>query len=242
MKIKQNIPNFITIFNLIAGCLSIVSVFNNDFFEASIFIFIATIFDFLDGTFARILKAISPIGKQLDSLADIVSFGVAPGMLIFHLILKSNFVITSENSSIEVLAFAGFLIPVFSAIRLAKFNIDKSQSDSFLGLPVPANALFIASLVIISDKSLFNNALAFEIVYNTWFLIALSLIFSFLLVSKIPMFALKFKNLKWKGNRVRFIFLIICVILLVIFHFFAVPMIIILYILFSVLEYFIKCD
>ncbi len=235
MKIKQNIPNFITILNLTAGCFSIVSVFNNDFVAASIFIFIAAVFDFLDGTFARILKAKTPIGKQLDSLADVVSFGVAPGMIVYHLLLKSSFINAPDNSAFQFLVIAAFLIPVFSAIRLAKFNLDVNQSDSFVGLPVPANAIFIASLPIITDLNLFDYVWINEIVYNTWFLLALCIISSYLLISKIPMFALKFKNLKWKENQLRFVFLIICVALLVIFQFLAIPMIIILYILFSIL-------
>ncbi len=234
MKIKQNIPNFITILNLTAGCFSIVSVFNNDFFKAAIFIFIAAIFDFLDGTFARILKAKTPIGEQLDSLADVVSFGVAPGMIVYHLLLKSNFINAPDNSAFQFLVIAAFLIPAFSAIRLAKFNLDVNQSDSFVGLPVPANAIFIASLPIIADLNLFNYVWINEIVYNTWFLLALCVISSYLLISKIPMFALKFKTLKWKENQLRFVFLLICAGLLVIFQFLAIPMIIILYILFSV--------
>ena len=234
MKIKQNIPNFITILNLTAGCLSIISVFNNNIFEASLFIFAAAILDFLDGTFARILKAISPFGKQLDSLADLVSFGVAPGMIVYQLLNRSNFLIIPDNSAFQFSVFAAFLIPAFSAIRLAKFNLDVNQRDSFVGLPVPANAIFIASLPIIADLSLFDYVWINEIVFNTWFLIALCVISSYLLISKIPMFALKFKNLKWSGNQLRFVFLIICVVLLVIFQFLAIPMIIILYILFSV--------
>jgi len=240
MKIKQNIPNFITILNLTAGCFSIVSVFDNNIFMASIFIFASAIFDFLDGTFARILNAKSEIGKQLDSLADIVSFGVAPGMIVYQLLNKSNFLIIPDNTAFQFLVFAAFLIPAFSAIRLAKFNLDVNQSDSFIGLPVPANAIFIASLPIISDLNLFNYVWLNEIVFNTWFLIALCIITSYLLISKIPMFALKFKNLKWKENKLRFIFLIICVTLLVIFQFLAIPMIIILYILFSAFESLLK--
>ena len=234
MKIKQNIPNFITILNLTAGCLSIISVFNNNIFEASLFIFAAAILDFLDGTFARILKAISPFGKQLDSLADLVSFGVAPGMIVYQLLNRSNFLIIPDNSAFQFSVFAAFLIPAFSAIRLAKFNLDVNQRDSFIGLPVPANAIFIASLPIIADLSLFDYVWINEIVFNTWFLIALCVISSYLLISKIPMFALKFKNLKWSGNQLRFVFLIICAVLLVIFQFLAIPMIIILYVLFSV--------
>jgi len=240
MKIKQNIPNFITILNLTAGCFSIVSVFSNNFFAASIFIFAAAILDFLDGTFARILNAKSEIGKQLDSLADVISFGVAPGMIVYQLLNKSSFLIIPDNSAFQFLLIAAFLIPAFSAIRLANFNLDLNQSDSFIGLPVPANAIFIASLPIIADLTLFDFVWISEVIFNTWFLIALCIVSSYLLISKIPMFALKFKNLKWSGNQLRFIFLLICAALLVIFQFLAIPLIIILYILFSVFGSLIK--
>jgi len=240
MKIKQNIPNFITILNLTAGCFSIIFVFSNNFFAASIFIFAAAIFDFLDGTFARILNAKSEIGKQLDSLADVVSFGVAPGMIIYQLLNKSSFLIIPDNSAFQFLLIAAFLIPAFSAIRLANFNLDLNQSDSFIGLPVPANAIFIASLPIIADLTLFDFVWISEVIFNTWFLIALCIVSSYLLISKIPMFALKFKNLKWSGNQLRFIFLFICAALLVIFQFLAIPLIIILYILFSVFGSLLK--
>ena len=216
----KHVPNFITCLNLFAGCLACVAAFNGNYLAAAIFIYMAAVFDFLDGMAARMLHAYSPIGKELDSLADVVSFGVAPGMILYSLL--KNY----EPISYGFIAFFAFLIPVFAALRLAKFNVDTRQSESFLGLAVPANAIFFASFVM-----------NFQAIPNIWslaLLLSLIAVFCFLMLSEIPMFSLKFKNLNWQDNQLRFVFLILSATLLAIFRLQAVHLIIVLYIILSV--------
>jgi len=171
---------------------------------AFIFIIIGAVFDFFDGMSARLLKAPSPIGKELDSLADMTTFGLAPSFIIFS-VMKEMYYPTFLSGLSKYIPFIAFLIAVFSALRLAKFNIDPRQTSNFIGLPTPANALFWGSLIvgehdyIVSDK--------FSIFIMIWFILLLS----WLLIAEIPMFSLKFKNLKWTNNKIRFIFLIICI-------------------------------
>ena len=234
-SIKRNIPNLLTLGNLFCGLVAIVFSFENNLHSAGAFIFFGAIFDFFDGLSARLLKVSSEIGKQLDSMADMVTFGVAPGMIMFQMIKLSNI---DENSYI---AYIGFIITLFSAIRLAKFNIDTKQTSSFIGLPTPAAAIFIASLPIISK---YDNPIIPDQYFNdSTFLIVTSIILSLLLISKLPLFSLKIKkgeNWKNKENIVRIIFLISCVILLFIFKFAAIPFIVILYIFLSILNNLIK--
>ena len=172
-SIKRNIPNLITLGNLFCGLVAIVFSLNNNLYFAGTFIFFGAILDFFDGLSARLLKVSSEIGKQLDSMADMVTFGVAPGMIMFQMIKLSKI---DENSYI---AYIGFIITIFSAIRLAKFNIDTKQTSSFIGLPTPAAAIFIASLPIISE---YQN-IQFT---NSNFFIGISVILSILLISKLP--------------------------------------------------------
>jgi CDP-diacylglycerol--serine O-phosphatidyltransferase len=243
--IKRNIPNAITCGNLLCGCLAITSAFNGNLVWAAYLVGIAAVLDFLDGFIARLLKVHSEIGKQLDSLADMVTFGVVPGVIMFHLLNLSYF----ENQSTLIggtasfegyhhnASYVAFLIPVFSALRLAKFNIDTRQSDSFIGVPTPANSMLLASFPLILK---FNSNLGpvhmSNILMNSYFLIAITLLMSFLLVAELPLFALKFKHFKWKGNEIRFIFLIISLLLLILFQFTAIPFIIFLYIILSVIS------
>lgn len=229
-SIKRNIPNFITLGNLFCGLVAIVFSFENNLHFAGAFIFFGAILDFFDGLSAKLLKVSSEIGKQLDSMSDMVTFGVAPGMIMFQMIKLSNI---DENSYI---AYIGFIITLFSAIRLAKFNIDTKQTSSFIGLPTPAAAIFIASLPIISKY----NIIQFN---DSKFLIVTSIILSLLLVANLPLFSLKIKkgeNWKNKENIIRIIFLISCVILLFIFEFTSIPFIVILYIFLSILNNLIK--
>lgn len=202
--IRKHIPNAITSLNLLSGCIAIVFAFQGTYLTAAFLIALAAIFDFLDGFAARLLKAYSPIGKELDSLADVVSFGVAPGIMIFRFISDLSYATDSSQG----LAYFAFLIPVFSAIRLAVFNLDERQVSSFIGLPTPANALFWV----------FGIAGSFEYMLETPFdpliVVGLVIFFSWLLVSNIPMFSLKFKHYKWIGNRLRYYFLAGCIILL----------------------------
>lgn len=228
---KKHIPNAITCLNLFCGCLALYFAFNNELVYAAYLIGIAAIFDFLDGMLARVLKAYSEIGKQLDSLADMVSFGVVPGAIMFALLAQAEASILGIPA--DVLPFFGFLITIFSALRLAKFNIDTRQAESFIGVPTPACSMFIGSLPLIlaTTGNLYDN-----VILNPYFLVAVTVIFSYLLVAELPLFALKFKNLTWKDNATRFIFLGISVILLALVKFAAIPLIIVLYVLLSVIR------
>ncbi len=199
MAIKKHIPNAITCLNLFSGCVACIMAFEGLYVWAFVWIMIAAVFDFLDGFAARLLNAYSAIGKELDSLADVISFGLAPGMMIFFF-LRS---ITFDYPSGGYIPYFAFLIPVFSALRLAKFNIDTRQTESFLGLPVPANAIFWASMV----AGTFEYTSGYRLIYITVLLI-LVVIFSLLLVSEIPMFSLKVKNLSWKDNKYQYILIL----------------------------------
>jgi CDP-diacylglycerol--serine O-phosphatidyltransferase len=218
---KRHLPNFLTCCNLICGCLGILSVLEGREVPAAYFVWLACIFDFFDGFAARLLKVASPIGKELDSLADVVSFGVLPGLVMYKLI--------SSSTDSGLLPFLGLLIAVFAALRLAIFNVDETQRDSFRGLNTPATSLFLTSLPL-----LYNDVGAW--LYQTPVLIGITLLFSFLLVSRIEIFALKFKNLTWQENKIRFTFLILSVLLLISLQVLAIPIIIILYIVLSLLD------
>jgi len=221
--IKKHIPNFITCLNLFSGCLAIYYGFRGNYELVLLFVLLAAVFDFADGLAARLLHAYSPMGKELDSLADVVSFGIAPGILVLSMLTASELPYW--------VAFSGFIIPVFSALRLAKFNIDERQTSSFIGLPTPANALFWVGL---------GYSFSEVLIANPWYVLTFTVIFSGLLVSELPMFSLKFKNLKWKDNQVQFIFLIVSVLLIFAFQVKALALIIGWYILFSVIMYFAK--
>ncbi|MCX6234764.1 MAG: CDP-diacylglycerol--serine O-phosphatidyltransferase [Bacteroidetes bacterium] len=234
MQIRNHIPNFITCLNLFAGCIAVVAVFDQKLTIASLFIGIAIIFDFLDGMAARILHAKSDIGKQLDSLADIVSFGVAPGMIIYKLLDTSITNAELIQFPIGIIPYFSILIPIFSALRLAKFNIDTRQSDIFYGLPTPANAVFLASLPLILAAT--NPEQWIHIlICNTNFLLIVTFVFSGLLVANIRLFSLKFANFSWDLNRLRYVFLFLSLTLIILLKFIALPLIIIMYILISLI-------
>lgn len=238
MAIKNHIPNFITLLNLLSGCIAIVFIFKNQLAIASYLIGLAAIFDFLDGFFARLLKAQSPIGKDLDSLADVISFGLVPGLILFKLLEYSSGI--SVNSGIITsVPYIAFLIPMFSALRLAKFNNDERQSDVFIGLPTPANALLIASfpLILIQQSTLVGlDITGFQSFFlSTPFLLAITILLSYLLVAQIYLLSLKFKNFTWKDNKIRYIFLGSSCLLLLLFYYLAIPIIIILYVLLSLI-------
>ncbi|MBI4647771.1 MAG: CDP-alcohol phosphatidyltransferase family protein [Bacteroidia bacterium] len=236
-----HIPNFLSSLNLLSGCIAIVMTFNGKPEIAAWFIGIAAIFDFFDGLAARTFKAYSNIGKELDSLADMISFGFAPSAIMYKLIetsLKPPGIEYNEFSVIALLPFIAFLIAIFSALRLAKFNVDTRQKDSFIGLATPANSIFIASLPLIIVYQHIDYITAF--ILNIWFLIPSTFILSFLLVAEYPMFSFKFKTLLFRENRIRYIFIAISVILLIFFHYLALPFIIILYILLSGINNLLK--
>lgn len=230
------VPNLITSLNLWLGCISILFAFNNNLTFASVLIFAAGIFDFFDGMAARLLNAYSELGKMLDSLADVVSFGVAPSVIMFQLLnltLKNNYeVITSTNMAGMLIASTGFIIAIFSALRLAKFNIDKRQAEYFVGVPTPANAFFIASLPFVLKEC----SAASDVLLEIYVLIPLTCVLSFLLVAELPMISLKFKNLSFRDNKSRFILLFVSLILLILLNISAYPLIFLLYIVISLID------
>jgi len=223
------IPNLMTCSNLLCGCLGIVFSFRGDLLLAGGLIFVAAVLDFLDGFAARLLNQSSPIGKELDSLADVVTFGVLPSMIIFQLLERTS---TTIDIGSLLISFSAFILTVFSALRLAKFNVDTRQSDSFIGVPTPANAILVASLPFI---------LRAHPEYESWIvnpsvLVGYTLIMSYLLVMELPLLAFKFKTFKWQENQIKYIFLGLSVLLLFLLKFAAVPLIVGLYILLSVLQ------
>jgi len=244
MKIQKSIPNTLTICNLFCGCLSIVSAFKANTEAAGFFIIAASFFDFFDGFAARLLNCKSDLGKQLDSLADMISFGLAPAVIMFTLLSASYNLPLINFRNINPLPYLAFVIAVFSALRLAKFNIDNRQTDSFIGLPTPANALFVASLPLIlwyynslnSDTSILIK----NIINNFFFLSFLSIILSWLLIAELPLMSLKFKTFSWKDNKIRYIFLLISIISILFLFYAAMPLIIIFYIILSVISNIIK--
>ncbi len=239
MKLRQHIPNIITALNLLSGCLAIVMAFEYQFNAAILFLIAGALFDFMDGMAARALDVYSDIGKELDSLADIISFGAAPAFIIHNYYRElsdaDNFsaIFTEGETEILIMMLLPFLIAVMSGFRLAKFNIDPRQKDHFIGLPTPANALFFVSLIWLSSRYEFINDLLFS---PPWLIALLILIFSFLLVAEFPMFSLKFKNLRARQNEIRYIFIGISAILLISLQLKAIPLIIIIYILLSMIN------
>lgn len=250
--IKRNLPNALTCCNLLCGCLAIQETFLGDLVNAAALIGLAAIFDFFDGFVARLLKVTSPIGKDLDSLADAVTFGVTPAFIVFMLFKNSNDLAgLSSSHYLNYLAYISFSIALFSVIRLAKFNNDTRQSQSFIGLPTPANAIFIASLPLIMNR---HNGINFEFgfivreyptpdwgtftvfILNPWVLTALSIVQSVLLVVELPLLALKFKHFAWKGNERRYVLLATGIVLLCAFGLIGIPLSILAYILISLTE------
>ncbi len=233
VSLLRHVPNGITCLNLFCGCLSIVASFNGLLTWAAYFIFAAAIFDFFDGFTARWLKAYSSIGKELDSLADMVSFGFAPATIMYILLLHAT---AGRGLPVEMftsgwfISLAAFLIAVFSALRLAKFNVDTRQTDSFIGLPTPANTLFICALIFISQG---GGKLA-SLVDNIYFLLAVTIVFSCLLVAELPLFSLKFKSFDWKKNKIRYIFIALSALILLMFRWAGLAAIIPIYVLLSI--------
>jgi len=209
IQIKRHIPNTVTCFNLFSGCIACIMAFEAKYELALIFIILGGIFDFFDGMLARLLGAHSPIGKELDSLADDISFGVAPSLIVFSFLKEPALSYPAFLEGMrEYIPYLAFIIAVFSALRLAKFNIDERQTSSFIGMPTPANALFWGALIVGGKDFILTNC-------NVIGILVLIIVFSLLLVSEIPMFSLKFKNLSWKDNKTSFIFLIISIPLLI---------------------------
>lgn len=238
MNIKAKIPNLITLLNLLSGCIAIVFTARDHFDVAFLFVCLGIFFDFFDGFFARLFKVQSPLGVQLDSLADMVTSGVVPGFVMFKLILNFQNI---DYSSLDdyfptkfILPLFGFFITLGSCYRLAKFNTDTRQTDSFIGLPTPANALFILSipLIITSTEITFLR----EVLTNPYVLIAISILSVYMMNAEIKLFSLKMKNFSWQNSKFQIVFLILALALLVVLQIVALPIIILLYVLLSVIQ------
>jgi CDP-diacylglycerol--serine O-phosphatidyltransferase len=235
-RLKRHLPNALTCVNLLCGCIALTFIFGGNLVLAAYFVGIAAVADFFDGLVARALRVSSPIGKDLDSLADMVSFGVVPGAILFKLLYQAmglgpdqgNF----ELPNIGLFApFLGFIVTIFSALRLAKFNNDTRQTTSFIGLPTPACTLVVASLPLILANDTFGLK---DFILNPLVLIGLTGLLSGLLVAELPLFALKFKNLQWRGNRRRFIFVGLALGLVLWLKAAGVPVAVLLYVLLSI--------
>lgn len=231
---KKQIPNFLTSLNLFSGCIASVMIFRNRLDYAAYFVLLAAFFDLLDGMIARRVGSNPDFGKQIDSLADMVTFGFIPGAILFKLLQMSglnNFISNEELR--RGIQFLPFVLTVFSAIRLAKFNLDTRQSVSFIGLPTPACTMIVISLplILIQLPGKFDN-----VILNPVFILVLTGILSWLLIAELPLFSLKFKKFDFKSNAFQYILIICAAILIAIFNLAAIPIIIILYVLLSLIK------
>lgn len=235
---KKHIPNLVTLLNLFCGSIAVIFAVNGNLVVAAYFVFLGIFFDFFDGLLARKLNVQSELGLQLDSLADVVTSGLVPGIVMYKLLEVSTAdwgeVNLANSYDIPLLPLFGLIITLASAYRLANFNISTEQSDSFIGLPTPANTLLILSLPLIMEFQ--NSDMMNSIILNKWFLIALTIISAILMNARIHLLALKFKTFGFKENASRYILLILALVFLVIFQFAAIPLIIITYIIISLLN------
>lgn len=233
---KKHIPNFITCLNLFCGCLSVSFAFRGvQFLEvASYLILLAALFDFFDGFAARLLKVESEIGKDLDSLADNISFGFAPAAILYVWLNQcfSSFPPEMQTGVLALLPYLAFVVTIFAAVRLAKFNHDERQKTEFRGLATPANALFVGFIHFAAEK--------FPIVNEFWVVFSFALVFSLLQVSDIPMFSFKLKSLKFKDSYLQYLFIVVSILLFALFQFGAMPLIILVYILISLTKYILS--
>lgn len=224
MKIKSHIPNTLTLLNLFSGVVGIIWVLDGQLLYGAYFVLIAAGFDFLDGFVARLLKVQSEIGKELDSLADVVSFGVLPGIILFSLV--------KEQSALEWLPYLTLIVPMLSAYRLAKFNLDTRQTDQFIGLPTPANALFISTLPHLAlEFQSFGSWLT-----SPWIMVGVAWVFAILLILELPLIALKFKNFSLKDNKIRFALIGLGITSFAWMQLAGIPLLILAYIALSILE------
>jgi len=229
MNIKKHIPNLITLLNLFCGCIALVFVAELNFEMAFYFVCLGIFLDFFDGFFARLFKVSSPLGLQLDSLADMVTSGVVPGYVMYKIL--SNSYVFDVNSFIPYL---GFIITLGACYRLANFNIDTRQTDSFIGLPTPANTLFIMSLPLINIGFYDDNFSG--VIFNKWALVAITLLSAYIMNAEIPLFSLKIKDFTFRKNALQIVFLTLSVLLLGFFQYLGIPLIIITYVLLSVVN------
>ncbi len=239
--IVKHIPNTITCMNLLSGCTASVLAMEGYLSYAAILILLSALFDFCDGLAARALKAYSPMGKELDSLSDLISFGFAPGLIAMAFMkqavlgdITSSIVINNLSITQMLWLLSAFLIPIFSALRLAKFNVDTRQTSSFIGVPTPANAMFWASLPLVLTYG--DYPIIAEWIQQPILLLIFIVLTSLLLVVELPMFALKIKSLAWQGNQIRYLFLITLIVLTIAIQWLVIPAILWVYILFSLID------
>ncbi|NBW27575.1 MAG: phosphatidylserine synthase [Flavobacteriaceae bacterium] len=234
MNPKKHIPNVITLLNLFSGCIAIVYASEENFEMSFFFVFLGIFFDFFDGFFARLFDNSSPLGLQLDSLADMVTSGLVPGFVMFKMLTNS----VNSDPSFIYFPYLGFIITLGSCYRLANFNIDTRQIDSFIGLPTPANAIFILSLPLILKNT--DSLILLELLTNNWVLLFVTLISAYVLNAEIPLFSLKIKKFNLKDNVLQIVFLLISLLLLIVFKFSGVALIIVFYVMLSVIVNLIK--
>lgn len=242
MGIKRHIPNFITLLNLLSGSIAVIFAVKGNLILAAVFVAAGIFFDFFDGLSARLLDVKSEVGLQLDSLADVVTSGVVPGIVMFQLLNKAlpggdtgeEWNSSFFSANFNPLALTGLLIILGSAYRLAKFNVDDRQTDSFIGLPTPANALLILSLPLILTYQ--PGPVITDIILNFWFLLGLTIVSCIILNAELPLFALKFHDWGFKENKLRYLFLISCIVLIILLKFIAIPVIVLWYVLLSILS------
>ena len=227
--ITKHIPNALTSSNLVCGCIATSFAFGGCYEKALLFIILGAVFDLYKGMSAKLLKVSSPIGKELDSLADDITFGVAPSAMVFEVLYTHDYPAWLQGVS-NILPYVAFIMAAFSAIRLAKFNLDERQATSFIGVPTPANALFWGSLIVGCEDVMLLSP------YMTLLTIAMLLFCSYLLVAEIPLFALKFKQWGWKGNEVKYVFIISSIPLLAIFGIAGIAVVIGWYVILSVIS------
>ncbi len=231
MWLKKSIPNFITILNLLCGSIAIIFILKGEPAIGALLIIWGAVFDFFDGLAARALSAYSDIGKELDSLADVISFGLAPGMIVYYYLSQSL------PEQLSWLAFLGMAIPAFSALRLARFNVTNAPSHHFIGLPVPANALFFVGFPLIELASRSGDYLALALfMLQPYFIIASTIVLSLMLVGRFQLISLKFSNLRFKDNQYRFFFIITALILFLVLDMVSIPFVIAAYLLISFTE------
>jgi CDP-diacylglycerol--serine O-phosphatidyltransferase len=249
---KKHIPNLLTLGNLFSGTIATILAVQGDFVTAGLFVVIGIFLDFFDGFAARLLNVSGELGKQLDSLADMVTSGVVPGIIMFNLLYQSSFknidtrfidqgispVIISKDYILSWISYIGLLLTLGAGYRLAKFNIDTRQSESFIGLPTPAMSLFVISLPLIQEYA--TNAWVQNLISSNYFLIAVTLALTYLMNAEIPLFSLKFKEYALKNNLVKYLFLVASLLLIVTLNFISIPIIIILYVLLSVVQEFYR--
>ncbi len=247
MTFKKQLPNLITLLNLLSGTIAVYFAVKEQLVLAAFFVFLGIFFDFFDGLVARLLNVQGELGKQLDSLADVVTSGVVPGIVLFQLITKAvnnedwnlnttlplNSSLCDNFNTTFLISMIGLVVTPAAAYRLAKFNIDERQTSSFIGLPTPAAALIVLSLPLILAYS--NNEFANHLIKNVWFLVGLTLLLSYLMNAEIVLFSLKFKDYSWKNNKTKYIFILLTAFLCILLQFVAIPIVIVLYILTSLM-------